>query len=173
MKISATFRGIYLIVEIVLLMSLVEAQDSLKGIIPLVTTRREVERKLGKPDKFGRYEFDEGRMHILYRENECSKSNLNCFCLVPLGTVLKISFEPYYDLYVKDLKLDPELFKRSEVTGGHVSGITVYVNKKAGILYEVRENGKVSDIEYFESEKTCRMLEQKAAKKETSNKSVQ
>ena len=52
-------------------------QNGFRGIIPLITTRGEVEKKLGKPDKFGRYELDEGRIEIHYRENECSKSNLN------------------------------------------------------------------------------------------------
>ncbi|HLM02844.1 MAG TPA: hypothetical protein VK400_17465, partial [Pyrinomonadaceae bacterium] len=84
--------------------------------------------------------------------------------LVPLGTVLRVSIQPNYDLYVKDLKLDPKLFRRREVTGDHVPGISVYVNDETGILYEVRGEGRVYSIEYSESEKTCKMLERRASR---------
>ena len=111
----------------------INAQDTFRGIIPFVTTQLEVEQKLGKPNEYGRYELDEGRVYILYRQTECEKTSKRCLCLAPIGTVLSIELQPKYDKYIKDLNLDPGIWERAEVKGGDVPGIEVYTNHKPGM----------------------------------------
>src|SRR5688572_4708633 len=83
-----------------------EAQSTFKGIVPLVTTRPEVERILGRPDKNGRYELEEGRAVIRYVSARCTSLATNCLCLAPVATVLTIEFHPNRDIRVEDLILD-------------------------------------------------------------------
>lgn len=142
------------------------AQENFKGIIPMITTKTEVEKKLGKPNKYGDYELDEGRVHIDYYERKCEE-NLECFCLAPLGTVRFINIELYYDLYLKDLNLDPQKFK--ETRSSHLLDVFTYSNSKTGVVYEVYE-GKVSHIYYYESEDTCNSIKQKFLKPNSQNK---
>jgi hypothetical protein len=140
------------------LFPLVSSGDTFRDIIPYVTTRAEVEKKLGKPDKYGRYEFDEGRVTVLYRETVCDKSNTECLCLSPVGSVLLISVNLFYDLKIEDLKLDPKIWTKADVTGEHAAGGVVYNSAGKGITYDVI-NGLVTEITYRVSEKTCKMLE--------------
>ena len=135
------------------------AQDSFRSIVPFVTTRVEVEKKIGKPNEYGRYELDEGRVYILYRETECETLDNSCFCLVPIGTVLQVEVQPYFDVSIEDLKLDPKLWERVDVTGGHIPG-EVYTNHKTGVTYEVM-NGRIAEIIYRVSKDTCKMLSER------------
>lgn len=143
----------------------VNAQENFKGIIPMVTTKSEVEKILGKPNRNGAYELDEGRVHIGYYEQEC-KEKIECSCLVPLGTVQYIRVTLYYDLYLKDLNLDPQKFK--ETRSSKFPDIFTYSNSKSGVVYTV-QNGKVSHIDYNESEDTCNEIKQKFSEPEKPN----
>jgi hypothetical protein len=145
----------------------VKAQESFKGIIPMVTTKNEVEKKLGKLNEKGVYELDEGRVTIRYYEQQCQKKT-ECICLVPLETVQYISVTLYYDLYLKDLNLDPQKFK--ETNNPHLPDIFTYSNSKTGVTYEASE-GKVYEILYYESEETCNNVKQKFLEPEKLNNS--
>lgn len=154
-----TTQLFYFFVAIMSLAVWVQGQDSFKGIVPLLTTRAEVEKKFGVPDQYGRYEFAEGMVSILYRDSTCEKSNSSCFCIVPVGTVLEIEITPNYDQYIKDLKLDPKVWEKAEVKGGHVPDIEVYMNHKTGMTYEVNaEDGWIRSIRYNGSKETCEKL---------------
>src|SRR5258708_3506479 len=68
---------------------------SWRGIMPLKSTRADVERLLGKADSFGRYQFAEDRGSIRYRENPClglyrPLEKDNCECMVSRDTVVSI-----------------------------------------------------------------------------------
>jgi hypothetical protein len=141
------------------------AQETFRGIVPLVTTKMEVEKKLGKPDEYGRYELDEGTVRVYYRKTACDKSDTNCLCGVPVDTVLEVVVQPQTDVKIVDLKLDPNLWKRSAVTGGHVPGLEVYINHKAGVTFEVDMNdGIVREIRYEVTAETCRKLGEQLAR---------
>ena len=143
----------------------VRAQDNFRGIIPLITTRAEVEKKFGMPNEYGSYEFEEGTVDLFYSENACLTTNKSCFCLIPIGTVMRVTLYPAKDIRIEDLKLDPKLFEKSDVVGGCVEGITVYINEKKGIDYYVR-GGMVRHIDYTGSEETCEILKKKDSEKE-------
>ncbi len=137
-----------------------EPQDNFTGIIPFVTTRAEVEKKIGKPTQNSRYEFDDGRVYVFYRETKCEDStNKTCLCLAPLGTVLTVEIEPYEDIFVKNLNLDPNLWIIADARD-HVQGIENYSNPKSGVTYQVLD-GKIRDITYRVSEETCKKLNEK------------
>ena len=138
---------------------------SFRGIVPLVTTRAQVEDRIGKEDEHGRYELPEGRVYILYRETPCKKADLTCSCLAGLDVVRAVDIQPEDDLYIKNFNFDSKLWRRSVVTG-HVSGIEVYINDKLGIVYEFEsDDGYIRAIRYWESEETCKKLESARRKK--------
>lgn len=133
----------------------IRAQEGWRGIIPLVSTRDEVEKKIGKPNENGFYEFDEGRVFITYVEVNCDKI-IRCDCLVPFGTVQHIRISIYYDLSVEDLGLNSKKYKKTRNT--HTPDVYTYSNHKTGIVYSVQD-GMVDSISYYETEKTCQVLE--------------
>src|SRR5690349_3773129 len=70
-----------------------------RGIVPLKSTRADVERFLGKPNELGLYEVNGEHVTIIYSEGPCiglyrSLEKANCKCLVSKDTVLSIYIEP-------------------------------------------------------------------------------
>ena len=61
---------------------------SWRGIVPLKSTRADVERLLGKPGKYNRYQFENERVSFDYSNGRCEGSD-HCLCLVPADTVSK------------------------------------------------------------------------------------
>jgi hypothetical protein len=146
--------------------SLAEAQQTFRGIVPLVTTQSEVERKLGKPNDYGLYELEEGSIYINYCKTKCEVKIASCLCVVPIGTVLTIEIAPSTDRYIRDLKLDPNLWTKANVQGDHFSGMQVYVNEKAGMFYTVNStDGWIRNLTYDGSEETCRVLRETQSNK--------
>ncbi len=130
-------------------------QQSWKGIVPLVTTKEQIEKTLGHPNAGGFYEFDDKRVFIKYVETQCEEIK-RCDCLVPRGTVQFVDIEIYYDLYLKDLKLNKKVFTKTR--NSHLPDVYTYSNHKSGLVYEVQD-GKVTHIYYYESTNTCHRIE--------------
>lgn len=64
-----------------------------RGIVPLKSTRADVERLLGVPGKHGRYQFDEERAYVNYAgPGPCCPVN-GCLCFVPDDIVISINVE--------------------------------------------------------------------------------
>lgn len=58
-----------------------------RGIVPLKSSRSEVERRFGQPDEWGYYSFKDERVSIEYSEGPCrglysSLGRGNCKCMV-------------------------------------------------------------------------------------------
>ncbi len=154
-------RGLLLVCSAVILIasSPVRAQEGYRGIIPLVTTREEVEKILGKPTSGTRYEFKDKRVTVIYRENACADRDRSCSCLAPIGTVLFISVEPYGETFIKDIIPQPgSQWRRYEVMD-HVTGIHAYTNDKTGVTYEFEaSDGLIRDIIYGPAQAMCERL---------------
>src|SRR5690349_1089355 len=82
---------------------LIAAQNSMArdwhGIVPLKSTRAQVERLFGKPDKWGDYQIRGERVSFEYSDGPCTDlyrglAKANCYCLLEKGTVLSITVEP-------------------------------------------------------------------------------
>gem|GEM_PF-1187987 len=116
------------------------------SIVPLHSTRADVERLIGKPNfEYGLYDFDNERVDIIYTSNDGCGASQEDGWRVPKDTVLSISVSLKEMKPLSQLSIDREKYEKTE--GGDVEGIVYYSNKDEGITYEVRYN-KVTAIMY-------------------------
>lgn len=122
-----------------------------RKIEPLRSTRADVERMLGKPEKDwptnSIYKFKNGNALIWYSSKPCEGPSGGW--RVPPGTVIQISFS-YSDSQPRfsDLKLDRSKYER--VSEGDYLDFMRYRNNEEGISYSVNEpKGLVSLVTYY------------------------
>jgi hypothetical protein len=138
-----------LIVVIQIMLGTVSYAKPWRGIVPLHSTREDVERLLGKPNaKYGRYEFDKEIAEISYSTGLCVNG-----WKVPTGTVIDIVVSPKESLRISDLKLD--LSKYERVRDPKVTSHVYYANRDDGMRYVAYEpegttDGKILTT-YYES----------------------
>lgn len=137
---------------LVLLLQNVSGQVAWNGIVPYVTTRAEVEKKLGKPTRGSFYDLPEGKVLVKYVETSCDKKT-ECRCLAPLGTVQFIDVNLGYDLFLENLTIDRSAFRRK--VNNTDPTMETLSDPKSGVVYEL-DDGKVTHIYYYESEATCK-----------------
>src|SRR5262245_50962152 len=80
--------------------------EAWRGIVPLKSTRADVERLLGKPGNHGRYQFDKERVYINYAGSGPCHPNNGCLCMVSEDIVISIYVQPEVKLPFSALKLD-------------------------------------------------------------------
>lgn len=124
---------------------LVSHQDW-RQIVPLKSTRTDVERLLGpsKEPYFAIYRLEQGNLFIEYSSGPC-RPERNGGWNVPENIVLNVTFAPKQRRRIADLKLDPKKFRK--VIDEHVVGIVYFVNDEEGITYEV-QRGRIDSVEY-------------------------
>jgi hypothetical protein len=117
-----------------------------RKIVPLTSTRADVERFLGPTNEvyFATYRLKEGNLFIEYSSGPCRPERKGGWN-VGENVVISVSFYPKHKRRIFDLKLDPKKFRK--VIDNHVIGVLYYVNDEDGITYEVQD-GKVDSIEY-------------------------
>ena len=126
-----------------------------RGIVPLKSTRADVEKLLGKPNELGRYQFKNERAYIRYSTG-CNRID-DCWCLVPKDTVTYIYVNLEVELKFTDLKIDRSEYEKTSST--HLPGIVTYANDKDGIIYTIDEkDDEVMDITYVPTAKDCQSL---------------
>ncbi len=125
-----------------------------RGIIPLKSTRADVEHMLGKPNELGRYQFENERVSFYYTTGPCDRVS-DCSCLVPKDTVLFIYVTPEVEMKFSKLKLDRKKYKKSR--DRHLLTVVSYANDEEGITYIVQDD-EVIDITYSPSAKDCKEL---------------
>ena len=133
------------------------------GIIPLKSNRTDVERRFGKPDERGGYEFKDQRVNFEYAEaGPCRDLYLtlgkdNCKCLVEKDTIMSIFVEPTVKRKFSDLKLDLTGFQRTAIAPFPYS--FEYDNKAEGIYYNVDESeDQIKHITYYPSPLDCQQV---------------
>jgi hypothetical protein len=133
----------------------VSSAKAWRGIVPLHSTRADVERILGKPTRLDYiYDLDEGTVRIMYIKQRCEQGvpsgwgNWN----VPPDTVINISVEA--DIPVKKLKIR-HLERYKWYTDD--SFTTYYRLPAQGLEYSV-QNGSVVDITYGPTEEDKKLL---------------
>jgi hypothetical protein len=120
-----------------------------RGIIPLHSTRADVERLLGESNTRGAiYDLEDVRVSIIYQRHTCEENKGKGFN-VPRDTVLRIivGFKNK-DQSLSDFPLDVTQYKKTE--GGHVRGYAYYTNEEQGITYETYFD-KVVTVTYGET----------------------
>src|SRR5215211_6178479 len=109
--------------------------EAWRGIVPLKSTRADVERLLGKPGEHGRYQFDKERAYIEYAgTGPCAKANL-CLCKISADTVISIYVELEVEMSFSGLKMDKKDYRK--LISRHNPTITTYSSKEKGIIYTV------------------------------------
>jgi len=128
----------------------VKGQDWRK-IVPLKSTRDEVERILGATTTvyFAEYELKEGSLFIEYSSGPCRAERKGGWN-VARDVVIMVNFTPKHRTRIADLKLDPKKFRK--IVDDHVIGVLYYVNDEEGITYQV-QNGRVDFVEYHATKK--------------------
>jgi hypothetical protein len=109
-----------------------------RGIIPLHSTRADVERLLGPPSPIGKsvYETKDAVVIIDYSEHGCEHGKTSVWN-VPLGTVTAITVNPRSTSKLSELKLDLSKFK--VIRDEEVRTIIYYINEEEGIHIETRD----------------------------------
>jgi hypothetical protein len=107
-----------------------------QDIVPLVSTRADVERKLGKPNfEYGLYDSENERVHITYSAAPCSGGYRGGY-RVPSDTVIRIDVAPKKNLHLSDLRLDLGSYKKTIDSN---SSRTFYRNDEEGVRVDVFE----------------------------------
>jgi hypothetical protein len=123
-----------------------------RGIVPLHSTRADVERLLGRPVEGSSHLYQTGneKISVTYSQRPCDYD-----WQVPLDTVINISVHSMNPPAFAALKLDERRYeKRSDP---HLKSLVYYVNQEQGINYTVdTAAGVVTGVEYFPSAKDNR-----------------
>ena len=123
-----------------------------RGIVPLRSTRADVERVLGPPARIWMgmyfYESEKSRASVTFSNGLCgvARGGWN----VPSGTVIAVSVIPKPNqLKFTDLKLDESKFKKQ--ADWEVGNVFHYVNEGEGVTYQVdtRYDDEVTLISYY------------------------
>ena len=117
-----------------------------KELVPLRSTRRDVEALLGPPATGGQslYQTDEATVFVQYSDGPCEKGWPYGWS-VDKGTVVSITVSPKQPVTWKDLNLDQNKYRRS---GENHTGV-LYTNHSEGITIEVDEfTGRVKSFTY-------------------------
>ncbi len=125
------------------------------GIVPLHSTRADVERLLGPPKEpekkhVADYRLENEDVSILFATGPPCGSDAPSGWQVPGGTVVDITVVPRKKLRFASLKLDKNEYKRMD--GGEQPFVSYYVNKKEGIQVAVFRDYLVTSLSYFASE---------------------
>jgi hypothetical protein len=119
-----------------------------RGIVPLHSTRKDVERLLGASHESrglsSTYTTDEGKVLVFYSAGPCNKGVPQRWN-VPLDTVISVTFQPRAKLLLSDLGLDRTKYRREREP--HTDRVVYYFNKEDGIRISTRElEGEGEDV---------------------------
>lgn len=120
-----------------------------RGILPLRSTRRDVERIIGSPSTAGgsSYETPDERVFVDYSDGPCEKGwpyGWN----VAADTVVTITVSPKIKAGLATLNLDESRYEKWQA--GHISNIFHYTNRELGLDLEVDEfRGEVISVSYI------------------------
>jgi hypothetical protein len=122
-----------------------------RQIVPLKTTRTEVERLLGptKEAYFAEYQLEEGFLFIEYSSGPCRPDRKGGWN-VPENIVVSMSLTPKHPKKLHELKLDVTKYRKAR--GGDTPSVTYYINDEDGIVYAI-QMGKVDYVEYSPGKK--------------------
>lgn len=120
-------------------------QAGWRGIVPLHSTRPDVERLIGPPMRPGgiTYDLQTERVNVGYSHGGCEKGEE---WNVPSGTVTMITVYPQTKVMLSDLKIDLNRFQK--FLDPHV-GDSIFANEAEGMSLRTASNGEVISIQYF------------------------
>jgi hypothetical protein len=121
-----------------------------KGIVPLHSSRTEVERTLGPPSDsckhLCRYETKSEVVFVRYSGEPCTNNDDNRW-RVPANTAISVSVNLENRLKLSTLKLNRKKFTKTNDPELH--GYTSYSRAELGVSYAVDSKGLVYSINWF------------------------
>jgi hypothetical protein len=119
-----------------------------RGIVPLHSTRQDVERVVGVPAEPNgiTYVLKAERVNVVYSKHKCEKGR-GVEWDVPPDTVLGITIYPQVKLLLSDVRADLDGFEKS--IHPRDPDVVYYNNDREGISFGTRQKGEVFVIEYF------------------------
>ena len=142
-------------------------QKAWQDIVPLRSTRKDVERLLGSAQQSkgvaATFQLKDGRVRVFYSKGYCKRPNTNDWN-VPPDTVVSLSFEPSNELKIAELKLDMTKYERE--IDPHLERAVHYYNREAGIRISTRlekEGEEVHSIRREPAEKDLHLRCQKSS----------
>lgn len=140
----------------VFLVTLSYQMQGWRGIVPLHSTREDVERLIGSPMKPNgiTYDLKNERVNITYSDGGCAKGQPSEWN-VPYGTVIGITVYPQTRLLLSDLHMDLDGFEK--FVNPHNPDLIYYSNKEKGISVGTRSNGEVISTQYFPGAKDSQL----------------
>jgi hypothetical protein len=153
-------RKLVFIVLMLLIAATSVAAKEWRGILPMHSTRADVEAVLGPPPPSpghryyllhkGRsiYFLDEGEVYITFAESEFA--GRACLSSVPEGTVLMIEVTPKDELPLSRLNIDVSNFKRFDASSPPGQGHDGFISTAEGLVIRVYQ-GNLQEMIYFAS----------------------
>lgn len=130
-----------------------------RGIIPLKSTRSDVERLLGKPlpgnmKFYVTYKLDSEEVRVRYAEKTLCTRKDECECRVPDDTVLNVVVRPKTRINFSSLALDK--LKFHPIVNPENANNVAYSNSDAGLMYVVsKRDDLVLYVQYGPTAKDC------------------
>jgi len=128
----------------------VASMQGWKGIMPLHSSRADVERALGAPSDsckaLCRYETKTEVVFVKYSGDPCTNNDDNRW-RVPANTVISVTVNLENRLKFSSLKLNRKKF--SKTNDPELDRYSSYTSVELGVDYSVDSNGRVYSIEWF------------------------
>lgn len=123
----------------VLFMATLAQAKGWRGIVPLRSTRTDVERLLGAPKESrgvaSTYDTENEKVLVFYSSGPCRK-DASAGWNVPRDVVISFTISPKSKIPLTDLKLDRTKYKRERDL--HASLGVYYINEEEGIIITTR-----------------------------------
>ena len=130
-----------------------------RGIVPLKSTRSDVERLLGKPqpggiDSYVTYKLETEEVRVVYADRKlCSRPD-RCDCRVPDDTVLHIVVRLKTTIKFSSLELDKSNFH--PIVNPENANNVAYSNSEVGVMYVIsKRDDLVLYVQYGPTLKDC------------------
>jgi hypothetical protein len=131
--------------------------NSWRGLVPLRSTREEVEKLLGK-SKMSHgftyvYENENELVDVLYSAGSCELSGVERWN-IPKDVVIWMEVHPRKGVRIRDLHLDPNKYHRFQL--GHPENWVEYWNKEEGVTVHTIIWNKSEEVYFFEYRPTAK-----------------
>ena len=157
MKTLAT-RLVFLVLPLAIFAGSVNAEPW-RGIVPLKSTRSDVERLLGKPlpgnlNFYVTYKLESEEVRVRYADKSLCTRTDKCECRVPDDTVLNVVVRPKTTINFSALALDQSKFH--PIVNAENANNVAYSNSDAGLMYVIsKRDDLVLYVQYGPTAQDC------------------
>ena len=160
-----------LVLALPLIISATVKAEPWRGIVPLKSTRSDVERLLGKPatvlvNSYVTYELESEEVRVRYADKAMCPRTDDCECHVPDDTVLTVVVRLKAKKSFSSLGLDLSKFRA--ITNPENANNIVYSDSDAGIMYVIsKRDDLLLYVQYGPTAKDCFDAKKTAIRDET------